>query len=127
MMAGLSKLQGHAWWNHNAFWDTVANPEFTMINYEVYEKFLRWLFHYRPVYAAAAGISVLFTLFMEIGLPFLIWTRLRPWMILGGVLFHFGIGAFMGLNLFGLLMMTLLLSYMPGEAIRAQLFSKNGK
>jgi hypothetical protein len=33
----------------------------------------------------------------------------------------------MGLNLFGLLMMTLLLSYMPGEAIRAQLFSKNGK
>ncbi len=123
MSAGLSKLKGYSWWNHDAFWDTVANPEFTMMHFPFYEKMMREFVRYRPVYEISAAIVVKFTLFMELALPFLVWTKLRPYMVIGGVLFHFGIGMFMGLNLFGLLMMTLLLAYIPGEVIRKQLFT----
>jgi hypothetical protein len=119
--AGLSKLKGAAWWNHTAAWDTMANPEFTMITFQFYEDALQAFVKYRPVYAFSAAAVVIFTFFMELGLPFLVWTRLRPYMVVGGVLFHFGIGTFMGLNLFGLLMMTLLLAYVPGEVIKAQI------
>ena len=123
-MAGFSKLRGDNWWNHQAFWDTMANPEFTMMHYPFYETLMRKFAAIRPLYSFAAAGMVLYTFTMEIGLPFLIWTRLRPIMMIGAVLFHFGIGTFMGLNLFGLLMMTLLLAYMPGRAIREQLFAK---
>lgn len=126
MAAGLSKLKGMAWWSHNAYWDTLANPEFTMLYYSLYEDALRSFVQIRPLYAFTAAFGVIFTLFMEISLPFLVWTRLRPVIVIGGVFFHFGIGLFMGLNIFALLMMTLLLSYIPGEAFRAVLFGKNG-
>lgn len=124
MAAGLSKLKGAAWWNHNAYWDTLANPEFTMIQFQFYENLLRNVVAIRPVYAFMAAGVVIFTFFLEIGLPFLVWTRLRPYIALAGVLFHFGIAMFMGLNIFGLLMMTLLLCYIPGEVIHRQLFPK---
>lgn len=122
LAAGMSKLKGATWWNTNAYWDTVANPEFTLIHFEWYESLLRGLVSERAFFAAAAAGGVAFTFIMELGLPFLVWTRLRPYVIIGGVLFHFGIAIFMGLNLFGMLMMTLLLSYMPGCAIREILF-----
>lgn len=122
--AGLSKLKGPAWWNHNAAWDTIANPEFTMIHFRFYEAIVSFIAEHRPIYSFVAAGTVLFTFIMELCLPFLVWTRLRPWMVIGGVLFHFGIGAFMGLNIFALLMMTLLLSYLPGSVIREQLFGR---
>jgi hypothetical protein len=122
MAAGMSKLKGPAWWNTNAFWDTLANPEFTLIHFEWYEKALRWAMQERLVYAVVAGGGVAFTFFMELMLPVLVWTRLRPYIIMGAVLLHMGIAIFMGLNIFGLLMLALLLSYIPGAAISSQLF-----
>src|SRR5205085_7132049 len=53
---------------------------------------------------------------------FLVWTRLRPYLLIGACLFHFGIATFMGLYLFGLFMMTLLLAYLPPHLVREQLF-----
>lgn len=119
--AGMSKLKGASWWNTNAFWDTMANPEFTMIHFQWYEVALRFLVQERFVYSCMAGFMVVFTFVMELGLPLLIWGRLRPVYIVLGCLFHFGISLSMGLNMFGLFMMTLLLAYMPGCAIRSQL------
>lgn len=121
MAAGLSKLKGGAWWNTNAFWDTMVNPEFTMVHFQWYEALLRGLVEHRWVYAFYAAAGVGFTIALEIGLPFLVWTRLRPWVVIGGIMLHFGIAVFMGLILFGLLMMTLLVSYIPGNVIREQL------
>ena len=121
MAAGMSKLKGGSWWNTNAFWDTMANPEFTLIHFQWYEDWLRFMVQQRFVYACMAGFMVVFTFVMELGLPILIWTRLRPVYIVLGCLFHFGISLSMGLNMFGLLMMTLLLSFVPGCAIRGQL------
>lgn len=129
MASGLSKLKGSSWWSGDAMWFTLVNPEFTMIHFEWYENLLRWVFSSRPVYSTVAFGGVLFTLFMEISLPFLVWTRLRPYMVIGGFLLHFGIGVFMGLLVFSLFMMTMLLAYLPGAVFRDQvglLFSKNG-
>lgn len=121
MAAGMSKLKGGSWWNTNAFWDTMANPEFTLIHFQWYEDWLRFMVQQRFVYSCMAGFMVVFTFVLELGLPLLIWTRLRPVYIVLGALFHFGISLSMGLNMFGLLMMTLLISFMPGCAIRSQL------
>lgn len=122
MAAGLSKLKGAAWWNTSAFWDTMANPEFTMLHYQWYTDLLRWMVRERVVYASSAAFFVGFTLVVEISLPFLAWTKLRPYVVIGGMFMHFGIGMFMGLLIFSLLMMTMLASYLPGPVIRRQLF-----
>ena len=121
LAAGMSKLKGASWWNTNAFWDTMANPEFTLIHFQWYEDWLRFMVQQRLVYSGMAGFMVVFTFVMELGLPILIWTRLRPVYLVLGCFFHFGISLSMGLNMFGLLMMTLLLSFVPGRAIRNQL------
>jgi hypothetical protein len=63
---------------------------------------------------------------VEISLPYLVWTRLRPWIVIGGFLLHFGVGLFMGLLVFSLFMMVMLASYIPGWAIRERIFGKPG-
>jgi hypothetical protein len=122
MASGLSKLKGPAWWNTNAYWDTLANPEFTMIYYRWYEWLVREMASSHLAYSAAAAFTVGFTFFCEIGLPFLIWTRLRPYIVMLAFLLHAGIAVFMGLWIFSLLMMTMLLCYLPGSAIRDRIF-----
>jgi hypothetical protein len=122
MAAGLSKLKGAAWWNHNAYWDTLVNPEFTLIHYSWYESLVRTAVSSRPVYALMAAGGIFVTFFAELGLPFLVWTRMRPWVVMFGLLLHAGVAVFMGLWIFSLLMMTLLLCYIPGAAIRDRLF-----
>jgi hypothetical protein len=122
MASGLSKLKGNMWWEHSAPWYTIANPEFSPINWRIYEEVLRWLVYYRPVYHVAMTGLTVFTIAMEIGLPFLIWTkRLRPYMVLGAVLLHTGIATFMGLTGFSLFMLTLLLAYFPASTFKERL------
>lgn len=118
LAAGLAKLKGMAWWNHTAVWGTIANPEFSPTIFEPYRWALiemsdaRWLWEFFMTGGAV------FTLILEIGLPFLIWRpRLRPYLIIAGVLFHTGIAIFMGLTLFGLFMMVLLMAYIPPEVV----------
>lgn len=122
MAAGLSKLKGPAWWGHQAYWDTCANPEFTMIFFTWYEEAMRMLVSNRFLYSLVAAGAIIHTFVAEIGLPFLVWTRARPWIVFVGILLHAGIAIFMGLTVFSLLMMLLLLSYIPGAAIRKCLF-----
>jgi hypothetical protein len=122
MASGLSKLKGPAWWNTNAYWDTLVNPEFTLIHYRWYESLIRELAGERWLYGLVAAGGVAFTFVCELGLPFLVWTRLRPYVVMMGFVLHAGIAVFMGLWIFSLLMMTMLLVYLPGVAIRERLF-----
>ena len=124
MAAGLSKLKGGSWWSADAIWQTFVNPEFTMIHFEWYQSLMRGVFSSRPLYSAAAAGGVLLTLVVEISLPFLVWTRLRPWIVIGGYLLHFTVGLFMGLLVFSLLMMTMLTSYFPGVVVRERIFGE---
>jgi hypothetical protein len=121
MSAGLAKLKGTMWWNTTAAWFTIANPEFTPMNHYFYMWTLRQLAYFKPVLNVVFAILVYFTLFTEIGLPFLVWTRLRPFMVGLGIMLHSGIAWAMGLTCFGLLMMTLLLSFVPSSVVRERI------
>src|SRR5205085_1009143 len=79
----------------------------------------------RPAWAFCAAMTTFFTIGVEVGLPFLVWTRMRPYVVVLGLLLHSGIAIFMGLTLFSMLMMTMLLGYLPGAAVRDRLFSYN--
>jgi hypothetical protein len=116
--AGLSKLKGATWWNGQAFWDVVVNPEFTLMRYQFYENFLHRLMSVKIVYYVTTAIAVWSTLFIEIASPFLLWTRLRWLMIFLATAMHAVIGVLMGLNLFELLMIVMLLAFLPDRVIR---------
>src|SRR5262249_46561830 len=93
LASGTSKLQGAAWWNGTALWQTLSDGEFTP-HIDAYWEFLRLLTHYRLVWELfnSVGGSV-FTLALEIGLPFLIWFPRWRWVcIVGAALLHTGIG-----------------------------------
>src|SRR5262245_23639881 len=42
-IAGLSKLQGNAWWNGYALWNVLGNFEFAPMQFELYNMLLRFL------------------------------------------------------------------------------------
>ncbi len=118
MSSGISKLKGSTWWEHSAPWLVLVNPEFGLIRYRLYEWFMRELAESRFLISLIAGSISLFTLVIEIGLPILIWTRLRPLMIICSAMLHLGIAIIMGLAVFGLYMFALLLCYFPAQLIR---------
>ncbi|MDB5312147.1 MAG: hypothetical protein JWO38_6349, partial [Gemmataceae bacterium] len=121
MAAGLAKLKGPGWWSGNAFWDVMINPEFTLMKYEWFENMVRAIASVKPLYYTITAVGVWFTWGLEISFPFLVWTRARPVMLWMAVLLHAGIGILMGLNLFELMMMTMMLAYLPAGVIRDRL------
>ncbi|QJW97405.1 hypothetical protein [Frigoriglobus tundricola] len=118
MAAGLSKLKGGAWWDGRATWDVLANPEFTLLQYEWYEQALRRFVEIKPLYHLMISGGAWSTLFIEIAGPFLLWTRLRWLIVLLASAMHAGIAVLMGLNLFELLMMVMLVAFLPDGVIR---------
>jgi hypothetical protein len=118
LASGLSKLMGNAWWTGTAVWGTMANPEFSPIHFPLYLPFLQFLAQHRFLWEVAMGIPVLFTLLFEISFAFVVWYRSMRWvMIISAVLLHTGIAVFMGLNTFSLAMITLVISFVPAEAV----------
>jgi hypothetical protein len=121
MSSGLSKLKGTMWWDTTATWYTIANPEFCPMQYRAYEWVLLQIASIRPLLLIVFAGVTYFTLVLEIALPFLVWTRMRPYVVIGAILLHSGIAWVMGLTCFGLLMMTLLLCYVPSSVVRERL------
>ena len=119
MAAGLSKLLGGAWWNGTALWGTLANYEFTPLRLQFYAEVLRWLCQHRLLWEIVMTGGVVYTLAMEIGFPFLVWNpRFRGTMVAGAVLLHTGIAFSMGLIGFGLFMLAMVVSFLPGSEVR---------
>lgn len=117
--SGLSKLQGGAWWNGTALWGVMANPEFNPVHVWWYREMLTFLCHHRWLWELVTSSGVVFTLGLEISFPFLVWSpRWRPWMIVGAVQLHLGIAMTMGLMTFGLMMLSMLASFVPPETVR---------
>ena len=118
--AGMAKLKGNSWWNGTAPWYCLTNPEFSPLHIPFFRHALVWLCQdeNRWLWEIYMSSTDVFTLVLEIGLPFLVWTRLRPVMICGAILLHLGIALNMGLVVFTLFMYALLLAWMPPEAIR---------
>ncbi len=117
--AGLSKLKGAAWWNGTATWDVFVNPEFTLMQYEWYEKI-----------ASRAGErrAVLLHDDYRRGVVHAVYRNRRAVLALDAgalahhlplaSLMHAIIAVMMGLNLFELLMIVMVLAFMPDGVIR---------
>ena len=108
LFAGLSKLQGDAWWNGQAVWLAFANLEYQSLD-------MTWVASYPWI----SDLMTHTTILWEVSFAALIWnTRLRPLMLLIGFGLHFGIGAAMGMWTFGLIMIFGHICFWPDTWIR---------
>jgi hypothetical protein len=127
LASGCAKLLGPDWWTGDAIWGTAANHEMSPMRFALYVEGLRWLAQHRWLLEVWQATGSLFTLAVEVGFPFLIWhPRMRWVMIPGAVLLHSGIGLFMDLSPFSFMMITLVLSFVPAEALH-RLLRKIGR
>lgn len=124
MMAGLSKLQGTAWWNGTAVWGTLANFEFAPMQFPIYNWVLRQVGQTQwslELFITGAG---LFTLVFEIAYAFLIWRPSTRWLLLSGaILLHGFIGMFMGLKTFSLMMLVMNMGFVKSDEVRSVMAS----
>lgn len=92
--AGVAKLKGESWWTGDAMWRVMANQEYQTTD-------LTWTAWVPWVPYVAAHATVLWEIFFCV----LVWNkRLRPLVLLIGTGMHFGIGMFLGMWTFGLIM-----------------------
>jgi hypothetical protein len=125
LAAGLSKLQGPAWWNGTAVWGTMANYEFCPLRFKLYADALQTLAQHRWLWELVTTGGTLFTLVFEISFAFLVWNRsLRPLLIVGAVLLHLGIALCMGLVAFSMMMLTGVLAFVPADVVHSFLKSR---
>lgn len=108
LFAGLSKLQGEAWWDGSALWLAAANREYQTIDLTIFAQH-QWLFQ----------LFTHFTLAWEVAYCVLVWNRLlRPMVLLFALPLHLGIGLCFGMTTFGLAMLVANLSFISPELIR---------
>jgi len=95
--SGIAKLQGEDWRVGEAVWYTLGNSNYGNFN-------LLWLSKYPPVLASANWwVLVIETLY-----PVFIWPRFtRKFWLFNVLVLHFFIALFMGLYMFGVIMMIL--------------------
>lgn len=106
--AATGKLQGEAWWDGAALWRAIANAEYQSID-------LTWLAWCPELLDLATHVVILW----ELSFAYLIWVRpLRPFMLVIGVLMHLGIGAFLGMWTFGLIMIFGYVAFLQPATVR---------
>lgn len=107
--AGLSKLQGGAWWNGEAVWMAFANLEYQSVD-------MTWVAWYPWI----SDVFTHGTIVWEVFFPAMVWVPvLRPSVLFIGFLLHVGIGGMMGLWTFGLIMIFGHISFWPSGAVRS--------
>lgn len=117
--AGTTKLQGAAWWNGTAIWQTLTNYEFAPRG-EAYTWFLRKLSVNRWVWELFHQGGAWATVGLEISFPFLIWNRKWRWLLIcASVCMHLFIALTMGLTGFSLFMICILFAFVPPETVKA--------
>jgi hypothetical protein len=98
-VSGMSKALSRSWWDGDAIWRSVMSPDYRRFGFD-----FSWLAHH-PWVAIVAGWTVLV---VEVGYAPLIWRRsTRQAWIVATVALHLGIAVFMGLTVFGALMIVL--------------------
>ena len=113
LFAGLSKLQGEAWWTGEAMWQALANMEYQTAD-------MTWLAWHPWLLNLLTHVCVLW----EVSFCMLIWRpRLRPLMLAGAVVLHAGIGACLGMWTFALIMLVGCASFLPRSAVSELLAS----
>ena len=108
LMAGLTKLQGEAWWSGVAFWGCIANLEYQTVD-------LTWLVDWPVLINLLTHITVAW----EISYAALVWNRwARPLVIALAIPVHLGIALCFGMMTFGLAMLVANLAFVSPMLIR---------
>ncbi|QDS90096.1 hypothetical protein EC9_43000 [Rosistilla ulvae] len=103
LWAGLSKLQGGSWLSGEAIWWIASNYEHQQVS-------MTWLAYVPWLYQ----LLTIGTWAWEISFSFLVWNRsLRWWVLTVGMGMHAGIGLFLGLWPFALIMVVGYVSFVP--------------
>jgi hypothetical protein len=105
--AGISKLQGVAWWNGQAMWLAFGNLEYQSAD-------MTWL----AWHPWAVNFLTHFTALWELSFCVLVWIALlRPLVLIAAMILHFAIGACLGLWTFSLIMLVGCASFLPTEGV----------
>jgi hypothetical protein len=116
LVSGFSKLLGATWWNGTAPTLVLLNYSFAPFDVGLYRQVITFLVKHRWLWEILMTCGVIFTIFVEVGVPFLIWNRKMRWfMVCCSALLHTQIGLLMGLVTFSLMMLVLLLAFVPPE------------
>jgi hypothetical protein len=117
-IAGISKLQGGAWWNGTALWSVIANYEFAPMYIGVYNDVLRFIARNEVALQLLLTGGAYFTLAFEIGYAFLVWFPRTRWVFLAGAIFLHGmIGMVMGLKTFSFMMLVMNMSFLRPDEV----------
>jgi len=109
--SGHAKLKGSTWWTGDAMWRVLANEEYQTLD-------LTWMAWVPWLPYLIAHVTVVWEVFFVV----LVWNpRLRPLILLTGVVMHVGIGAFLGMWTFGLIMIFAYLAFLDPDAWRRRL------
>ncbi|RMG35023.1 MAG: hypothetical protein D6725_13245, partial [Planctomycetota bacterium] len=107
LFAGLSKLQGAAWWNGTAFWGAIANAEYQTADLTAL-----------AAWPAVVNLCTHGIVAFELSYCVMIWNRWwRPWWLAAAGLLHLGIGICLGMMTFGLVMIAANLAFVPCERL----------
>lgn len=94
---GLTKILGNGWWNGDNLWRALTRPPFDVIDPAFVAK--------GKVFLPVAGIAICL---LELGYIVFIWPKqTRTFWLLAIIGMHIGIGVFMGMPLFALVMIVL--------------------
>ena len=115
--AGLSKLQGEAWWSGAALWGAIANLEYQSLD-------MTFLVNYPVIVALLTQVTV----YWELSFCVFVWGRLtRPLVLALAIGVHLGIGLCMGMMTFGLVMLIGCTAFIPPWLVRRMITRKPGR
>jgi hypothetical protein len=119
LVSGLSKLQGNYWWAGNAIWLTMADWEFSPMQYKYYRAILAFLGGHRWLFESVVTPLTIGSVVFEISFIFLVWQRRWRWfMVMLAAIFHLGIAFLMGLVPFSTMMLVMVGSFLPSRTVR---------
>lgn len=118
LAAGTSKLLGSSWWSGQALNYVMLNSAFAPMDKAPYFYLMKKMAQHRWLWETVMSINIVYSVMLELSFSFLVWDRRWRWlMICASVLMHLGIGLFMGLTTFSLMMMVFVCSFIPPETV----------
>ena len=100
LSSGFEKMLAADWWNGNVLWRSVVQPDFRQFN-------LLWLANYPIIPMVLSWFTMIIETFYCVGM----WIpRIRVFWLAAIIALHLGIGLFLGLKFFGLVMIVLSVS-----------------
>ena len=112
--AGIEKLKGGTWWSGIALWQVLANDQLTPYDFSFFKQV--------PfVVAAVTYLTLIYEIYSPVGF---FHPRLKPFFIIGGLLFHFAIAFMIGIYFFGFILAASLIFFIPSDFLRSCLQMK---